>query len=132
MMIADFGISKQINDATLNSNSAIFGTPAYIEPQCIKYPGYMRNKKSDIYSFGFVLWEISSGIPPFHSFTSAVEVQILIFEGKREAPVNGTPQKYVELYTLCWDDSPKKRPDTKKVLEILNKPLVNDSRYLLP
>ncbi|KAF0552577.1 kinase-like protein [Gigaspora margarita] len=121
-----------INDATLNSNSAIFGTPAYIEPQCLKDSGYVRNKKSDIFSLGFVLWEISSCRKPFQSFKSACEIQMLIFEGKRETPVNGTPQRYVELYTLCWDDSPEKRPDIKKVLEILNKPFVNDSRYLLP
>ncbi|KAF0525606.1 kinase-like protein [Gigaspora margarita] len=55
-----------------------------------------------------------------------------VTKGKREAPVNGTPQQYVELYMLCWDDSPEKRPDIKKVLEILNKPSINDSRYLLP
>ncbi|KAF0552581.1 kinase-like protein [Gigaspora margarita] len=69
---------------------------------------------------------------PFQSFRSAGEIQMLIFEGKRETPLNGTPQQYVELYTICWDDSPEERPDIKKVLEILNKPFVNDSRYLLP
>ena len=56
---------------------------------------------------------------------------MLIFEGKRETPVNGTPKQYVELYTLCWDDSPEERPDIKKVLEVLNKLFVNHSQNLL-
>ncbi|KAF0552579.1 kinase-like protein [Gigaspora margarita] len=68
---------------------------------------------------------------PFQSVRSAGEIQMIIFEGKRETPANGTPQQYVELYTICWDDSPEERPDIKKVLEILNKLFVNDSRYLL-
>ncbi|RIB08414.1 kinase-like domain-containing protein [Gigaspora rosea] len=127
MMIADFGISEQINDTTLNSNSAIFGMPAYIEPQCLKDVGYVRNKKSDIFSLGLVFWEISSCRKPFQSFRSASDIQMLIFEGKRGIPVKGTPKQYVELYTICWDDSPEERPDIKKVLEILNKPFVNDS-----
>ncbi|KAF0552558.1 kinase-like protein [Gigaspora margarita] len=96
MMIADFGISNQIYDATLNSNSAIFGTPTYIEPQCLKI------------------------------------CQMLIFEGKRETPVNSTPKQYVELYTFYWDDNSKEHPDIKKVLEVLKNSFVNDSRYLLP
>ncbi|KAF0552578.1 kinase-like protein [Gigaspora margarita] len=57
---------------------------------------------------------------PFQSFRSACDIQMLIFEGKRETPVNGTPQQYVELYTICWDDSPEERPDIKKVLEHTN------------
>ncbi|RIB26288.1 hypothetical protein C2G38_2163780 [Gigaspora rosea] len=39
MMIVDFGISNQIYEATLNSNSAIFEMPTYVEPQCLKDPG---------------------------------------------------------------------------------------------
>ncbi|KAF0458585.1 kinase-like protein [Gigaspora margarita] len=118
MMIADFGISKQINEAP-SSNSAIFGTPAYVEPQCLEDPDYIRDKKSDIYSFGFILWEISSGKEPFQSIRSADAIQILIYQGKREQPVDGTPEQYIRLYTDCWDDNPAKRPDIKKVLEVL-------------
>ncbi|KAF0420514.1 kinase-like protein [Gigaspora margarita] len=100
--------------------------PAYIDPQCLKEPKYKRNKKSDIYSFGFILWEISSGKTPFQSYRSVDAIHILIYQGKREIPVHGTPKQYCDLYTLCWDDDPQKRPKIEEVLEILNNPISFD------
>ncbi|KAF0552576.1 kinase-like protein [Gigaspora margarita] len=81
------------------------------------------NKRDYIYRVPSV-FEVKGG--------SANEIQMLIFEGKRETPVNGTPNQYVELYTLSWDDSPEERPDIKKVLEVLNMLFVNHSQNLLP
>ena len=61
-MIADLGLSKQLDE---DSNSTSFEKTAYIEPQCYKINNYVRDKKSDIYSLGVLLWEITSGCPPF-------------------------------------------------------------------
>ncbi|KAF0418299.1 kinase-like protein [Gigaspora margarita] len=93
--------------------------PAYIEPQCNKDTQYQRNKKSDIYSLGFILWEISSGKPPFKSIVNELAIAIHVFNGGRELPVEGTPSKYEQLYKLCWDEDPDKRPDIILVLETL-------------
>ncbi|KAF0435634.1 kinase-like protein [Gigaspora margarita] len=50
--IADFGLSKQINETSITSNSIVHGMPAYVEPQCFFRQGYQRDKRSDIYSIG--------------------------------------------------------------------------------
>ncbi|RIB27763.1 kinase-like domain-containing protein, partial [Gigaspora rosea] len=59
MLIADFGLSKR----TYEKNNDNFGVSKYTDPQCInginKY-----DQKSDIYSLGIILWEISTGKPP--------------------------------------------------------------------
>ncbi|RIB08301.1 hypothetical protein C2G38_2212015 [Gigaspora rosea] len=44
---------------SLISNSIVHGMPAYIKYQCLIKHG------SDVYSFGQIRWEISSGKPPF-------------------------------------------------------------------
>ncbi|RIB23443.1 kinase-like domain-containing protein [Gigaspora rosea] len=64
-MIAGFSLSKQINETLMTSNSKVHGMAAYIDPQCFFDEKYRRDMKSDIYSFGVILWEISSGKPPF-------------------------------------------------------------------
>ncbi|KAF0414656.1 serine/threonine protein kinase [Gigaspora margarita] len=123
MLIADFGLAQQINESSPISNSIIKGTrgmPAYIEPQYFKNPSYQYDKESDIYSFGVILWEISSGRPPFQSFTSTDAIAIHIFQNHREVPIEGTPIQYIELYTQCWDEDPKQRPDMGYVLNILS------------
>ncbi|KAF0548834.1 kinase-like protein [Gigaspora margarita] len=77
--IADFGLSKQINETSMTSNSIVRGMPAYVEPQCLFNQEYQRDKRSDVYSAGVTLWEISSGKPPFQHFTNEMIV-VYIFQ----------------------------------------------------
>lgn len=42
------------------ANFAKEGMIGYIDPQILKNANYKRNTKSDIYSVGVLLWEISS------------------------------------------------------------------------
>ncbi|RGB33897.1 kinase-like domain-containing protein [Rhizophagus diaphanus] len=119
LMIADLGLSKQTT-VDVTSISKIYGMPAYVEPQCYKTDNYVRNKKSDVYSLGVLLWEISSGYPPF----STIPIQILGYKiamGYREQPIIDTPSSYVDLYQKCWDDNPDLRPTIDDVFDILNK-----------
>ncbi|KAF0501385.1 kinase-like protein [Gigaspora margarita] len=118
MMIGGFGISEQVNDASFSTTIAR-GMPAYIDPQCLKEPTHKRDKKSDIYSLGVVLWEISSGQPPFKSIEIGFSITIHVFGGGRETPVEGTPPQYEEIYKQCWDEEPIKRPDIALVLKNL-------------
>ena len=70
--LADFGLSKRIEDAS-KSQTKLFGIIPYIDPKSLsrqKYDNnnkYSLNEKSDIYSVGVLLWEISSGRPPFYN-----------------------------------------------------------------
>lgn len=59
---------------------------------------YILNDKTDVYSVGVLLWEISSGKPPFYADNKA-ELEFKISEGLREIPVPDTPNDYVKLYT---------------------------------
>ena len=115
-MIADLGLSKQETES--NSSSIVFGMPAYVEPQCYKMKFYKRDKKSDIYSLGVLLWELSSGESPFTDLATHAII-IDIFSGNREKPIEGTPSDYVQLYQKCWDDDPNSRPDIEQVYKVL-------------
>jgi eukaryotic-like serine/threonine-protein kinase len=63
-MLTDFGIAK-LMDATSGTMSGMWlGTPLYISPeQAQNHPG---TERSDIYSLGVILYEMCSGVQPFH------------------------------------------------------------------
>jgi serine/threonine protein kinase len=70
--LADFGLSKRIGMSS-NFQSKLFGVGPYIDPKCFSREKknnnqmYSLNEKSDVYSVGVLLWEISSGKPPFYA-----------------------------------------------------------------
>ncbi|RIB05998.1 kinase-like domain-containing protein [Gigaspora rosea] len=117
MLIADFGLSK--DETSRTSSSTGYGMLAYIDPKCFEDEQYKRSKKSDIYSFGVILWEISSGRPPFDKFSEKIQVLANIFQGKREEAVEGTPNQYIQLYKRCWDQNPNRRPTIEEISENL-------------
>ena len=57
--ILDFGLAKSIADETLTAASNRMGTPAYIAPE--QREGKPADPRSDIYSFGCVLYEMLTG-----------------------------------------------------------------------
>jgi hypothetical protein len=62
---------------------------------------YELNKKSDVYSIGVLMWQISSRRQPFSSKGADFDVSFIlsIFNGKREEIVDGTPSDYSKIYT---------------------------------
>ncbi|RIB13250.1 kinase-like domain-containing protein [Gigaspora rosea] len=118
ILIADFGLSK--DETSKTSNASVHGMHAYIDPQCLENVSYKRSKKSDIYSFGVILWEISSGRPPFQSFAKIPYGIIFhVSKGGRVKPVEGTPDSYIQLYKRCWNYDPNQRPELEEIQESL-------------
>ncbi|UZO04006.1 uncharacterized protein OCT59_024405 [Rhizophagus irregularis] len=116
--LADFGLSKRI-EASTKKKKDLFDVVPYMDPKKFSNRSYSLNKKSDVYSVGVLLWEISSGKPPFYvegeSYDGCLAVQIM--QGHRETTVPYTPIEYVKLYTECWDDNPKNGHLFKKLLK---------------
>src|SRR5260364_254861 len=110
----------------MTSNSIVRGMPAYVEPQCLFNQEYQRDKRSDVYSAGVILWEISSGKPPFQNYTNEMIV-VNIYQHKREKHVEGTPFQYTELYKQCWDNDPANRPETKLILDTIKQLIHNET-----
>jgi serine/threonine protein kinase len=117
--IIDLGIAKSMETQT-NFHSGIFGSLPYIDPKILEDYSYKYNNKSDIYSLGVLMWELSSGKPPFINENDNV-LKYGIISGRREEPVPDTPLEYLELYKLCWDSDPDVRPSISQVFNKLVK-----------
>ncbi|POG74938.1 kinase-like domain-containing protein, partial [Rhizophagus irregularis DAOM 181602=DAOM 197198] len=127
--LADFGLSKRIG-ASSNFQSKLFGIVPYVDPKSFgrrrnnnqSTQVYSLNEKSDIYSLGVLLWEISSGQPPFYVEGEQYDIGLAldISQGHRETVVPDTPDEYVKIYTKCWDGEPDNRPTIYQVVDWLN------------
>ncbi|RHZ51590.1 hypothetical protein Glove_476g99 [Diversispora epigaea] len=95
-----FGLTKIMSESLRFLTNTI-GPIQYIDPQYLEnFNTICKNKNSDIFSLGIILWEISSGSSPFEMESSSnIELLDNIVKGKREIIIPGTPPKYNELYT---------------------------------
>ena len=76
----------------------------YVDPKSFSKKGNNKtqmSEKSDIYSIGVLLWEISSGKPPFYAEGEQYDVSLAleISQGLREESIPNTPEDYVKIYT---------------------------------
>ena len=96
-----FGLSKRIEEAPDKRPDLFdFDVIPYIDPQRFNKQKYSLNEKSDVYSVGVIMWEISSEKQPFYvgeSYDVALATQIL--QGRRESIIPNTPTDYARLYT---------------------------------
>jgi serine/threonine protein kinase len=92
-----------------------------MEPNRFTNPKFPYTKSSDIYSFGVLMWEISSGRPPFKDNDNKVALAISIKTGIREITIFGTPKEYEKLYKNCWNQVPEERPTINKILDEFKK-----------
>ena len=98
-------------------SKSIYGNLPYIAPEVISGKGHTF--KSDIYSVGILMWEISSGKPPYSDHDHDFDLTMKIINGIRPEIVPGTPLKYKQLMEQCWDANPSNRPDGSTLIEEL-------------
>jgi serine/threonine-protein kinase len=65
--LTDFGLARAAEDAHLTETGCMAGTPMYMSPE--QADGVEADQRSDLFSLGSVLYEMSTGGPPFHGET---------------------------------------------------------------
>ncbi|HYV84644.1 MAG TPA: protein kinase [Patescibacteria group bacterium] len=62
--ILDFGIARrEASGDTLTARGTVLGTPGYMSPEQVQ--GHVVDRRTDIYSFGAVLYYLFTGVEPF-------------------------------------------------------------------
>lgn len=118
--LLDFGLVQVDGLTMLTATGNIVGTPKYMSPeQCHGTP---LDSRSDIYSFGILLYEMLTGRTPFQS-ESVYELLELQKTGVPIAPSRLNPRLPAELEQAvlhCLEKNPQNRPQSlRQVLEIL-------------
>ncbi|CAG8762324.1 8757_t:CDS:2, partial [Racocetra fulgida] len=101
--------SENSSGISSTSNSGgVYGVLPYIAPELLR--GGQFTKATDIYSFGIIMWEISSGKPVYSDREHDVSLKWEIIDGLRPKIAENTPKCYEELMKMCWDKDHNKRP----------------------
>jgi len=148
--VLDFGLAKAMeNERTAGSMSdsptlsmmasqagIILGTAAYMAPEQAK--GFPADHRSDVFSFGIVIFEMLTGRRPFQGETGAdVLASILVRDPEwSRLPADLNP-RFVDLIRRCLEKSPKRRwqaiGDVRAELEaIATMPAVPASEPIAP
>ena len=107
--ILDFGLAKQASDPMLTRPGIAFGTAAYMSPE--QAEGEHIDPRSDLFSFGAVLYEMATGKQAFKGATIA-SVFAAILKENPPPPVSLKPDVPGELERIIRK-SLQKDPDSR-------------------
>jgi serine/threonine protein kinase len=115
--ISDLGLCQPVKSFLAKYN--IYGVISFMAPEVLR--GKSKTPASDIYSFSMIMWEFTSGIPPFNNRAHDIQLSLSICKGERPEIIENTPHCYVDLMKKCWNEDPLERPSSKEVLDIIEK-----------
>ncbi|POG71973.1 kinase-like domain-containing protein [Rhizophagus irregularis DAOM 181602=DAOM 197198] len=115
--VSDLGLCQPVKSFLKEYN--IYGVVPFMAPEVLRGKSY--TPASDIYSFSMIMWEFTSGTPPFNNRAHDIQLSLSICKGERPEIIENTPQCYVDLMKKCWDEDPLNRPSSKEVLKTIIK-----------
>jgi serine/threonine-protein kinase len=112
--LTDFGIARILDNQTLTITGTLLGSPAYMAPEYID--GHETDERSDIFSFGAMLYQLTVGRLPFEG-PSPHALLKKIAAGEYMAPQRANPHVSSQIQGLidqCMQPDPAKRYQTAR------------------
>jgi len=118
IMIADFGLSRVMEEERFHLLTEICGTPGYMAPEIFKKSGH--GKPVDIWAMGVITYFLLAGYTPFDRENQQQEMEAIIagdykFEPEEYwANVSNTARDFV---SACLTVDPNQRPTAAEILQ---------------
>ncbi|XP_013413800.1 tyrosine-protein kinase Tec-like isoform X1 [Lingula anatina] len=125
--VADFGLARYVLDDEYTSSSGTKFPIKWAPPEVLCYTRF--SSKSDVWSFGILMWEIfTGGDMPYGRMRNA-EVAEFIQKNKRLDKPGACPSIIYEQMYSCWHREADRRPRFQEIQNELSK-LVEDGEYV--
>eukprot|EP00753_Platysulcus_tardus_P014675 PLAT4429.1.p1 GENE.PLAT4429.1~~PLAT4429.1.p1 ORF type:complete len:513 (-),score=214.74 PLAT4429.1:443-1981(-) len=111
--VADFGFSrtKEVTASKGYTHSAV-GPIKWMAPEALRRKIY--NERTDVFSFGVVLYEMFVGKPPWEGLEN-MDVVFRVCAGERMELPTELPPWLATVMSRCWKAEPTERPSMEQV-----------------
>ncbi|WP_412060551.1 serine/threonine-protein kinase [Rubrivirga sp. IMCC45206] len=108
--VLDFGIARLESDMDTVTQAAV-GTPRYMSPEQIR--GEAVDRRTDVYSFGVLLYELIGGATPFEGTRVHTVMHKVLHEAPPPVPLpDGAPQALRAVVARCLEKDADARFDS--------------------
>uniref|UniRef100_A0ACD5Z959 Uncharacterized protein n=1 Tax=Avena sativa TaxID=4498 RepID=A0ACD5Z959_AVESA len=111
--VADFGTS------CLEAHGTNMGTYRWMAPEMVRDRPCTR--KVDVYSFGIVLWELTTCLVPFQGMTPVQAAYAACEKNARPSLSPACPPALNSMIKMCWAGNPARRPEFSYIVSVLEK-----------
>ncbi|OTF75306.1 leukocyte tyrosine kinase receptor-like protein, partial [Euroglyphus maynei] len=130
--IADFGMARDIYRANYYRKGGKAMLPVKWMPPEAFLDGIFTSK-TDVWSFGVLLWEVMSmGYLPYPGRGNQEVMQLVTAGGRLECPNSMTPPHVYDIMMKCWHANPEHRPNFEKIIESIGNCLRNPDILNIP
>ncbi|XP_041925805.1 tyrosine-protein kinase TXK [Alosa sapidissima] len=112
--VCDFGMTRYVLDNQYVSSMGTKFPVKWSPPEVLHF--YKYSSKSDVWSYGVLMWEIfTEGRVPFENRTNQEVVEEVTQGNRLYRPHKASPKVY-DIMFKCWDAKPQERPSFSELL----------------
>jgi len=123
--IFDFGLAKDLSEHKRDPTTGLYqltgctGSLRFMAPEVALNQPY--DEKVDVYSFGILLWQMSSLLMPFPRYSKEMHRNLVVEKGERPSVDVAWQSGLSRLIQRCWVANGSSRPDFVTVIRALER-----------
>lgn len=114
-IFVEFDFLNTVNIGQSPANDAISGTIRWMAPEILSHQTY--TEKSDVYSYGVLLWELITKTIPFQKMNDYQIVNQVVYEKLRPPIPDDTSPSLKSVLERCFDENPNNRPSFNDIVK---------------
>ncbi|XP_063768557.1 hepatocyte growth factor receptor isoform X2 [Eleginops maclovinus] len=115
--VADFGLARDVYDKEYYSVHNKSGVKLPVKWMALEsLQTHKFTPKSDVWSFGVLIWELMTrGAPPY-SDVNSFDITIFLLQGRRLLQPEFCPDALYTVMVECWHPKPERRPSFSELV----------------